>query len=377
MALSSDNISINDVQEVLGTTSSNLKDLCTNTDINPWSKWKPINSSVTTMDESTLASANYGIGLRQITANDIKLLTSTLSPSYNSWLKGYSYDIPSTNFRLGDFRNYEHNALPPIQSNFQDNAASILQFPIKGGSVQKKIPLYYSVDDANSISKDIYSEYTVNGIAFANIDNQEIFNRTTGEFFTPDIFWFASYYTYVDFSQIGFIGKTIPIIEFMCKENLAGQNVFTYGNLQSSDILVTIPNPLHYVTCEKSTLSVGSDIVAIDFDGFVDSSNIQIAHFKYTINGTESANNHTIEIALKISQDDKGSLILIDTITLYQGTIGAGQKISNTIQIQLPDTKDKNFYWVVLIKENAAEEFSIYEIKKFRDEPFVMDMIDM
>ena len=373
MALSSDNIRINDVQEVLGTTSSNLKDLCTNTKINPWSKWKPINSSVTTMDESTLASANYGIGLKQITANDIKLLTSINSTTYNNWLKGYIYDIPSTNFRLGDFRNYEHNALPPIQSAFLDNMESSLQFPTKGGTAEIKIPVYYSVDNANSISKEIYSEYTVPGIAFANIYNATIYNQATKEFYTPDIFWFTSYYSYVYFKNADVIGKTIPIIEFMCKEHLAGQNVFTYGDLRYSDVLVTIPSPLHYIKCETNPLHVGSDIITINFEGFVDSSDIQIANLQYTINGTESANNDTIEIALKISQNENGTLILpIDTITLYQGTIGAGSKISNTLQISLPATENRNFYWVVLIKENGAEDFSIYEIKKFRQEPFIM-----
>jgi hypothetical protein len=63
MALASIGITISAVKAALGTSNTNLGGLCTNDNINVWSKWKPINSSASTLTIEILKTANYGINI--------------------------------------------------------------------------------------------------------------------------------------------------------------------------------------------------------------------------------------------------------------------------------------------------------------------------
>ena len=110
MILPAKNIGIIDVHNCLGDASYDLGTLCKSTNINHWSKWKPINYNGTTIDEVILKGRNYGINLTQ--SNEITVLINRIDSSGT-----YTYNKPTggsaSPFRLGDFRNYDHNAPLP------------------------------------------------------------------------------------------------------------------------------------------------------------------------------------------------------------------------------------------------------------------------
>jgi len=101
--LQPNNISILDVRNILQTPSTDLGTLCKSANINMWSKWKPVSSSVTTMTEAELKNRNYGLTITQIQPD-------TYEPT------PYKYTVPMggvmSPFRLGDFRSYNHDAKP-------------------------------------------------------------------------------------------------------------------------------------------------------------------------------------------------------------------------------------------------------------------------
>ena len=112
MALASSNIKISDVKTALGETTNSLKSLCTSDKINKWSLWKPIqyNSSIT---ESIIYQKNGGFTFPKYSS--VEELTDTYldSSSDITW----TYNKPTSNYRLGDFRNYDHSAKSFCQYN--------------------------------------------------------------------------------------------------------------------------------------------------------------------------------------------------------------------------------------------------------------------
>ena len=118
MALSSNGITTSAVGNALGTTSRDVGALCTNSNINIWSRWKPIAHTATTMTWNTMSQANYGINV--LSGNSP---TTLLTNVKNNGNKGYTYNKPVNNFRLGDFRNYDHYAEMPIHTTYNNNAS--------------------------------------------------------------------------------------------------------------------------------------------------------------------------------------------------------------------------------------------------------------
>ena len=124
MALGIENISTNLVSTTLvGTTS--LRDvgtLCTHPAINKWSRWKPIRlNKVTGITESDLATANYGISIPN--ANGDYHNVSNVGWVY---LKPRGvYTGVTEHFRLGDFRNYRHDAEPYLCSGIKNTIDNI------------------------------------------------------------------------------------------------------------------------------------------------------------------------------------------------------------------------------------------------------------
>ncbi len=109
MALGTENISTDLVGKTIGAGTRDVGTLCTHPNINKWSKWKPIRSNkVSGITVADLTSANYGL----------VILTSSTTPE-EAITKEYLYNKPrgllfNEGYRLGDFRNYNHEATPPV-----------------------------------------------------------------------------------------------------------------------------------------------------------------------------------------------------------------------------------------------------------------------
>ena len=81
--------------------------MCTHTSINKWSKWKPIRyNTVSGITATILSNANFGLVPASTSTNYAAI--AGVKWAYNK-PRGGAYDEP---FRIGDFRNYNHEALP-------------------------------------------------------------------------------------------------------------------------------------------------------------------------------------------------------------------------------------------------------------------------
>ena len=97
MALPDSNISVAMVKSELGAATNNVGQLCIHPNVNKWSRWKPVaKAQVTPMTFEDMKSVSFGLS----DSNYIKPTGNLSSP-----------------FRLTDFRNYNHNAYPPVYVN--------------------------------------------------------------------------------------------------------------------------------------------------------------------------------------------------------------------------------------------------------------------
>lgn len=103
----------NKVRSTLGAATDDCGLLCTHPNINKWSKWKPVryNKDVG-ITESELRSVNCGLLKYEETTNFKLLIPSALMWFYLKPRGGSVNEF----YRIGDFRNYNHNGLPPIIS---------------------------------------------------------------------------------------------------------------------------------------------------------------------------------------------------------------------------------------------------------------------
>lgn len=106
------NLSLQYVCYQLGYAQASLGHLCKSDRINVFSKWKPIDYNGEKIDAAILKSKGYGVQL--LRANNIEALVALIKQGQT-----YIYNRPkggaSSPFRLGDFRNYNPDALEPCQ----------------------------------------------------------------------------------------------------------------------------------------------------------------------------------------------------------------------------------------------------------------------
>ena len=101
MALSSTNVKFSDVKTALGEETNSLKGLCTSNKINKWSLWKPIQKSSNINSVTDIYNSNCGFDI-------VEVKNGTISRNTIS-IEDWEYAKPTSNFRLGDFRNYNHS----------------------------------------------------------------------------------------------------------------------------------------------------------------------------------------------------------------------------------------------------------------------------
>ena len=121
MALPTTGISTSLVGTTLSTSSRDVGTLCKHPAINKWSKWKPVRlNKVSGLTVSDLASVNYGLAPALTSSNYAAV--AGVKWTYNKPRGGGNpYNEP---FRLGDFRNYDHDALPVISDTMVNIVAN-------------------------------------------------------------------------------------------------------------------------------------------------------------------------------------------------------------------------------------------------------------
>lgn len=96
-------ITASQVKEILGETSHNIGQLCSSSNINKWSFYKPVSSTkVTLEDDDDYYDCNDGFSIATY---------STALDLINGMVNNTAWTYqPRTVYRLGDFKNYNHNA---------------------------------------------------------------------------------------------------------------------------------------------------------------------------------------------------------------------------------------------------------------------------
>lgn len=127
MALPTTGISTTLVRTALGESTNDIGTLCRSTNINKWSKWKPIRAdNVTGIDTGILAGATYGLNISSY--GSVASVVSAYGINGGLWAylmpRGGAVDEP---YRIGDFRNYDHSSPPFV------GAASVTRVVNKNG----------------------------------------------------------------------------------------------------------------------------------------------------------------------------------------------------------------------------------------------------
>lgn len=106
--ISTDRISVEDVNSLLKESSLDVGTLCKSSKINRWSKHKPVKyRKVSELTDAEFKSTNYGL-----------VVPASFNSSTSIPTAGWTYSQPtggdSEPFRLTDFAGYKHNAEPPL-----------------------------------------------------------------------------------------------------------------------------------------------------------------------------------------------------------------------------------------------------------------------
>lgn len=234
MSLSSSGITVSAVKSVLGKSNNNIGGLCTASNITPWSKWKPISCDAVTLTLDLLKRENYGISIKYATT-----ASSLLTTVRNNGNLGYVYNKPTgvstSPYRLGDFRYYNHSAIDPILSHYNDND----EVPIYGVSSDYSIALngIEQVAPDNLDSTDYLTK--------AHIYPSGVTNR--GALITDgtNTYWSVGSIPWGNTYLQKFKGKTVTVLEFLT--NLANGKNSQNHTSSSTDRFYALPNPLHSI----------------------------------------------------------------------------------------------------------------------------------
>lgn len=137
-------ISIGEVSNLIGAGTNDIGALCTSSNINKWARYKPVvNASLDSSNDGKGGDGNYGFAI--VTATSL----STLVSSFDNVMNGWTYVKPSggasSPYRLGDFRGYNHRALPPIGDFAEVATHSVsteLQLTALSSEDSTVVPLY-------------------------------------------------------------------------------------------------------------------------------------------------------------------------------------------------------------------------------------------
>lgn len=149
-------VSIDDVKQALGESSNDLATLCKSVNINMWSKYKPLNIAKNFIDNPIYVEEEWidsyhitgyrgyvrgGMSIPWMSLDDINLFSDTNGykgfEAYPDYLmKGnyWKYVSPQGGkypYRLGDFRNYNNNAMQSIMLNTPQNYTIKITFNAK------------------------------------------------------------------------------------------------------------------------------------------------------------------------------------------------------------------------------------------------------
>ena len=213
------------VANAIGSASRKWSVLCKHSQINKWSKWKPVSlNKVTPITAGDLKDIDYGLKPPKPTTDYASIVDTK-----------WTYEKPTGSgtspFRIGDFRNYYHNALAiasadqNVKINKATNTTKMFGLLLNTGENDYQIGL-------NDFSGVIGSYYY--GIVFENGNNKYIQTATKtleggGMDFTANL------------NEDAFRGTSVVLNHLLCSkavptmQPLTSQGTITYMPIPSKD----------------------------------------------------------------------------------------------------------------------------------------------
>lgn len=312
MALPTNNITTTLVKNTLKVNTNDVGALCKSTKINEWSKWKPIASNIASLTEEELINKNYGI--TTIKANTPLLLLSAIEENNNV---GYKYNKPNggniSPYRMGDFRNYNHNAQLPIIPFYNDG--DVENIGNVSNNYTKSIYTLNNLGDDYSIGvNDLYPNMN-RGIALYDEDNNNMLWSTTT----------------IPYGKLGWqnmSGKEIKVIEFFT--NVPPNKDTTTYIATSDDVFCAIPQPICTITLNKNTTANDSDLTNHDVwvnGTFVMSEDNSVCTYRFCFSsiGSNYIGGTLNNVVVKLSKDYNDSEVY-SYINLGNITVGSEEE---------------------------------------------------
>lgn len=303
MSLASTGITVSTVKTTIGTSKNNLSEICTYSNINPWSVWKPIAANKITLDRQTLKDRNYGITVMQGTS--VSVLVNAINENNGI---GFIYNKPTgtevSPYRLGDFRNYNHNAIVPQESHYKDNDE------VKIGNVSADYTEVLTglkpanpseVDNTYLDETDFITMYHIlpymdnNGEKYSWNHGVYLTDGTTSLWSVGEVPWGISQWQ-------KFKGKTVTAYEFYTNIEY-GKNSANYTT-QNTDRFYAIPYPKHTINCLSTTPAGSKKVVVKGTFTALDTSYTKITYsFKFSSIGEVYAGGTLRNIYIGIFKD--------------------------------------------------------------------------
>jgi len=119
-ALPNTGITTSMVASAIGAATNDVGSLCKHSNVNKWSKWKPISiAKVTGLTESDFINANFGLYPQEATQIKNYQWNGSNTEESIQDIPLWAYTKPTggatSPFRIGDFRNYNHDSKPPVK----------------------------------------------------------------------------------------------------------------------------------------------------------------------------------------------------------------------------------------------------------------------
>lgn len=252
MSLASSGITVSAVKSALGSSNNNVGGLCSASNINYWSKWKPISLDAVTLTLDLLKGANYGISIKY--ASTASSLLNLVKSNGNL---GFVYNKPTgistSPYRLGDFRNYNHNAVIPLASHYKDDDE------VKIGGVSSDYSI--ALQGIEQVVPDNLD--SVDYLTRAHLYPSGVTNR--GALITDgtNTYWSVGTIPWGNTYWQKFKGKTVTVLEFLT--NLASGKNSQNHTSSSTDKFYALPEPLHTISVSSSSPS-GSKTVFVTYN---------------------------------------------------------------------------------------------------------------
>ena len=355
MALSSTGITTAAVGNILGTTSRDVGALCTNSNINIWSVWKPISSTATTLTYDILKNANFGINILSAT-----MAAALLTSVKNNSNKGFTYNKPTNNYRLGDFRNYNHTAAIPLFSTYEDGDV------IKIGGVATSYT--QGIDGVEQVTPDdlTTSTYLTKSHLYpSNALNKGVLitDGTNTSWSVGNIPWGNTYWQ-------RFGGKSVTALEFLT--NLSSGTTFVGHTANSNDRFYAIPYPLHTISA-STAVPAGSKTVWVDGDFMWTDTTFKTVSYNFTFSsiGTAYGGGTLTNIWIKLCTDNKGvNALASKRLEAGSITLGAEERYSFTYQGTLTSSSAAMNNFIVISWNNSVQFVTQAMAEVLEPEPF-------